>query len=52
MTQVVVIGGGHAGMVPTLRFRTAERRSGGLNVPHDRRETSIPKVRGEWSGRP
>ena len=39
---LVVIGGGHAGIVPTPRNREAERGSGGLNVPHDRREASIP----------
>jgi NADH dehydrogenase FAD-containing subunit len=38
MKHVVVIGGGHAGIVPTPRFREAER---------DRREASIPMIRGE-----
>jgi hypothetical protein len=42
LRQVVVIGGGHAGMVPTPRLREAERGSGGLNVLRDRREASIP----------
>jgi len=50
MKHVVVIGGGHAGIVPTPRFREAERGSGGPDVPHDRREASIPRIRGEKKG--
>ena len=42
MKQVVVIGGGHAGIVPTPRCGEAERGSEGLDVPRDRREASIP----------
>jgi len=51
MKQMVVIGGGHAGIVPTPRYGEAERGSGGLDVPRDRRETSIPRVRAAKEGR-
>ena len=51
MKQMVVIGGGHAGIVPTPRCGEAERGSGGLDVPRDRRETSIPRVRAAKEGR-
>ncbi len=40
--HLVVIGGGHAGIVPTPQGREAGCGSGGLNVPRDRREASIP----------
>jgi hypothetical protein len=50
LRQVVVIGGGHAGIVPIPRLREAERGSGGLNVPSDRREASIPQVRAGLKG--
>jgi NADH dehydrogenase FAD-containing subunit len=48
LKQVVVIGGGHAGIVPTPRLREAERGSGRLDVARDRREASIPLVEG-WA---
>ena len=41
MKQVVVIGGGHGGIVPTPRCGEAER---------DRREASIPRVRADEEG--
>ena len=50
MKHVVVLGGGHAGIVPALRFREAERGSGGPDVPRDRREASIPRVMDEKKG--
>jgi hypothetical protein len=50
MKQVVVIGGGRAGIVPTPRLREAERGSGGLNVPRDRRESSMPTLGAKEKG--
>jgi hypothetical protein len=46
LKQVVVIGGGHAGIVPTPRLREAERGSRRLDVACDRREASIPLIEG------
>jgi len=44
LKHLVVIGGGHAGIVPTPRVREAERGSRRLDVACDRREASIPKA--------
>ncbi len=50
MKHVVVIGGGHAGIVLTPRLRKAERGSGGPNVPRDRKESSIPAIEDGMEG--
>jgi len=42
MKHLVVIGGGHAGIVPTPQGREASCGSGRQGVSRDRREASIP----------